>query len=213
MNEKGSAKAVLIIMGVLFGILLFGAIGIYSYINGLRSVSVQKENQLNAQYLDNQNRLSEYISGFYEQIGIANLKSEKMDKIISDAVSGRYGEDGFSSKGAFFSAVTEAYPNLAGLDIYDKIMDYVKAKRAEFRSIQTKLLDMINSYDTWRQDGIIQSIIISNFLKVPSNRLVAKIGETEYTGEEALRKMKQIVLAGQAIDAYKTGVMEPLKVK
>ena len=82
-----------------------------------------------------------------------------------------------------------------------------------YRSVQTKLLDMINSYDTWRQDGFVQSMIISNFLKVPSKRLVAKIGETEYTGEEALKKMKQIVLAGQAVDAYKTGVMEPLKVK
>ena len=213
MNEKGNVKVVLIILAVLFGIGIFMLIGAYSYVNGLRSISVQKENQLNAQYLDNQNRLSEYISGFYEQIGIANLKSEKMDQIISNAVSGRYGEDGFSSKGAFFSAITEAYPNLAGLDIYDKIMDYVKAKRAEYRSVQTKLLDMINSYDTWRQDGFVQSMIISNFLKVPSSRLVAKIGETEYTGEEALKKMKQIVLAGQAVDAYKTGVMEPLKVK
>lgn len=212
-NQKGSAKIVLIVLGVIFGLFLLATISVYSYLNGLRSVSVQKENQLNAQYLDNQNRLSEYVSGFYEQLGLANLKSEKMDQIISNAVSGRYGDDGFSSDGAFFAAVKEAYPDLAGLDIYDKIADYVKAKRAEFRGVQSKLLDMINSYDAWRQDGMTQSWVIKNILNIPSNRLVAQIGDIEYYGEEALRQMKKIVLAGQAVEAFKSGVMAPLSVK
>ena len=201
---------IIVTAAVLILFVLTGA-GLYGWVNGLRSTSVGYETGLNAQYLDNQNYLSAYISGFYEQLGVANLKSEKMDKILMDAVKGRYGEKGFSSQGAFFSAVAEAYPDIKGLNIYDKIVDYVSAKREGYRAIQSKLLDVLRSYDYWRQDGIIQSWVVETWLGVPTGRLEARLDGKVSRGKEAREQMYVIVLADQAADAYKSGRMAPLK--
>ncbi|MFH0891704.1 MAG: hypothetical protein V1867_02895 [Candidatus Falkowbacteria bacterium] len=212
-NQKGGVKIVLIVLGVIVGGLFLLGLGGYAKLNGLRTASIHHETGLNAQYLDNQNLLSEFVNGFYEQLGLANHKSDKMDKIIRDAVTGRYGDDGFSANGAFFAAVKEAYPDLAGLDIYDKIADYVRAKRAEFKNYQTKILSMIQAYEIWRQDGYIDSIIIEKIIGVPTRRLEARIGEDVYYGPEALEKMKRIVISGKTKDAFKNGEMGPLEIK
>lgn len=212
-RNAGSAKVALIVLGCVFGLIFLVSFGVYGYVNGLRSTSIDYETQLNAQYLANQNYLSAYISGFYEQLGVANLKSEKLDKILLDAVKGRYDKEGFSTKGALFSAIAEAYPDLSGLDIYDKIVDYIASKREGYRAIQEKLLDMLRGYDRWRQDGYAQSAIITSVIGVPTQRLEARIGETVLRGPEAREKMWQIVLAEQARDAYRTGTMAPLSVE
>jgi hypothetical protein len=212
-KDAGSTKVILVVLAAFFGAIIFAGLGIYGYINGIRTEGIDYETRLNAQYLDNQNILSEFISGFYEQLGLANLKSEKMDKIITDAVVGRYGEKGFSSGGAFIAAIKEAYPDTAGLNIYDKIVDYVKAKREGYRATQSKLLDMLRAYDKWRNDGIVQSWIVKNFLGIPSDRLEARIGTKISRGTEARDQMYLIVLAEQATTAYETGKMAPLTVK
>lgn len=50
------------------------------------------ERQLNAQYLSNQNYLSTYIAGFYEQSNVLSAQSDQLDRILTDAVKGRYEE-------------------------------------------------------------------------------------------------------------------------
>ena len=206
-NARVIALLVLIVAGV------FVIWGGYEYVNTLRNESIGWETKLSAQYLSNQNYLSAYISGFYEQLGVANLKSEKMDEILIDAVKGRYDDEGFSSKGAFFSVIVEAYPNIAGLNIYDKIADYVAGGREGYRGIQDKLMDMLRAYDKWRQEGYIRGWIISTIIGVPTERLVAKIGDTTMTSSDARNKMYQIVLTPKAVEVYKNGRMEPLSVK
>ena len=188
-------------------------ISMFLYVNGVRNTGITFETGLTAQYLDNQNNLSAYISGFYEQLGVANLKSDKLDQILTDAIKGRYeGAGGFGKGGGFFNAISEAYPDLAGLNTYDKIMDYVSAGRESYKATQSKLLDMLRSYDAWRAQGLIRSTVVASVLGVPSDRLIARIGETELHGRDALKKMYEIVLASDAKKAYETGTMEPLKV-
>lgn len=212
-SEKGSVSVGLIVTLAVLGALLVGGFSLYGYLNGLRTKSVQHETGLNAQYLSNQNYLSAFLSGFYEMLGVANLKSDKLDQILTDAVKGRYEDSGgFSANGAFFAAVVEAYPDLAGLDIYDRIVNYVSSQREGYRNIQDKLLDQLRSYDAWREDGFVQSRVIANVLGVPSQRLEARIGMNVVRGAEARDKMYQIVLASAAKKAYETGTMEPLEV-
>ena len=209
---RGFSTLGVVALALLAAVVIAG-FSFYGYLNGLRSESVRLETQLSAQYQSNQNFLSSYISGFYEQLGVANLKSEKLDAILLDAVKGRYEKSGgFSSNGAFFSAVVEAYPDLAGLNIFDKIVDYVAAQREGYRNIQDKLLDMLKSYDAWRADGFVQSWIVRSFLGVPTERLEARLGATVIRGSGARDKMYQIVLASEATKAYETGTMDPLSV-
>lgn len=203
-------------MFVVGGIMLaltLGVFSIYNMFNTIQMEGVDRETALTAQYLDNQNELSSYVSGFYEQIGVANLKSDKMDQILLDAVKGRY--DGHTSaqpgQGQLFSAISEAYPDLAGLNIYDKIVDYVKAGRESYKQKQSKLLGMLQQYDKWRESGIIQSRLIK-LAGFPSHALRAQIGTSASFGEAALNQMYVIVLTSDTIKAYQTGVQDPLPV-
>src|SRR5262249_47679195 len=131
--ERGNHMKKLIVIGVLAAVFV-GLIGIYNYANSLQQEGVARETELTAQYLDNQNELSTYISKFYETIGVANLKSDKMDKILLDAVKGRY--EGHTSaqpgQGQLFSAIQEAYPTV-NLDIYDRILDQISAGRDAYK--------------------------------------------------------------------------------
>jgi hypothetical protein len=171
------------------------------------------EQQLSKQYEDNQNELSNYISSFYEQLGVANLKSSKMDTILTNAVQGRYGEDGFKANGAFFAAVKEAYPDLTQLNVYDRIMDHVSSGRTSFKSQQTRLLDLLREYDTWRQQGIVRSQLV-RIVGFPTENLKARVGgATVATGPLALEKFHQLVLTSSTTEAFTTGKMEPLTVK
>jgi hypothetical protein len=212
-NEHGGAGLiVLVVLAAMVAVMAFTVAGAYGYVNGLRSEGVEREAQLTTQYLSNQNYLSAYVSGFYEQVGVANLKSEKMDQILLDAVKGRYEDNGgFAPNGAFFSGIMEAYPDLKGLDVYDKIMNYVSAGREGYRAIQEKLLDMVRAYDVYRNDGYVQSWVIKNIVGVPSERLEARVGDKVARGMDARDRMLMIVLTSDTKKAYETGVMEPLQ--
>lgn len=215
-SENGTIPVLVVITLVVIGAIFFGGLVLYGYVNGLRSEGIRQETGLNAQYLDNQNELSAYISGFYEKVGLANAKSDRMDKILVDAVKGRYeGNNGTpverGQTAPFFAAIVEAYPDVAGLNIYDKIVDYVSAGREAYKAKQSKLLDMLRSYDAWRQDGFVQSRIVSA-IGFPSSSLEARIGTKVSRGMDARDQMYLIVTTAGTKKAYESGEMEPLSV-
>lgn len=203
-----------IISLIIVAFIIMPLISGYSYYNNVRNDVVSMESDLMVQYPANMAYLSSYNGGFYEMLGLANLKSEKMDKILLDSVKGRYeGNGGFSPNGAFFSAIKEAYPDLSGLNSsYDKIIDYSSAKREGYRADQVKLLSMIRNYDNYINSNIIRSFIVKNILNAPTRRLKVKVGDKEYIGQDALDKMFQIVLVEGVTKAYETGKMKPLSV-
>ena len=88
-------------------------------------------------------------------------------------------------------------------------MDYVQGQRETFKNCQEKLVDMLNNYDLWRVNGIIQSQII-RMLGFPSENLVARLGDQKWTGVSAEDKMYQLVMTSAALNAYQTGVDTPL---
>lgn len=215
MNRKqyGGVKAALVVMVAAVAVVGVVALALYGYVNGVRNEGLSMETQLSAQYLANQNELSTYVSSFYEQVGVANLKSEKMDQIITDAVKGRYeGEGGGYGQGSpFFSAIVEAYPDVKGLDIYDKIVTFIQAGREAYKAKQDKLLDQLRGYDLWREQGLLRSQVVQ-FLGFPSKNLKAQIGTKVARGDDALAQMYLIVTTSDTKKAYETGTMEPLKV-
>ena len=206
-------KKSLIILGILGAIVIVAGISFYNYVNGLQQQGVAQETALNAQYLDNQNELSTYVSKFYESVGVANLKSDKMDKILLDAVKGRY--EGNTSaqpgRGQLFSAIQEAYPDI-DLKVYDRILDLINAGRDAYKQKQTKLLGMLQGYDQWRGSGLVQKHVISGVLGFPSDGLEARIGKDVKRGAAARDQMYLIVLTQSTTDAYDSGHMDPLTV-
>lgn len=205
MNALTKNMKIGIAAGVAIVVVLIFIVWPLEALSSTKSQGVDKETQLSALYRDNQNTLSAYVAGFYEQTGIAKTKSDKLDQILSDAIKGRYdGKMAPGTGGAFFSAITEAYPDLSALNIYDKIVDYVSAGRAGFKNKQSELLDRVRDYDNWRNKGLFHPMWVS-FAGFPSSNLEARVGDTTVTGQAALEKIKQIVLLGQASQAFQTG--------
>ena len=112
----------LIITGIIAAALLACVLGFYGYYNGLNTERVDQETTLSASYQSNQLELDTYVKTIKEAVGIANVKSDKIDQILRDAVSGRYGDsrqnlDGSvpvknGQGGSFISAIVEAYPDI-----------------------------------------------------------------------------------------------------
>lgn len=215
-SETVIRKAIMWAISVgIFIALLLGISGGYNYINYIRNTGIDWEMRLGAKYLSTQAYHSSYVGGFYEQVGVANLKSEQMDKIISNAIEGRYEKSGgFSPNGAFFSAIKEAYPDITNaMGVFDKIVDYVRAGRSGYKAEQDGLLDMLQRYDAWVNKGIIQHFIIQKLLDMPSDKLQARIGDVTLKGQSALDQMYKIVLVEGTTEAFKTGKMKALSVK
>lgn len=192
------------------GVIFFGAVGSYGYVNGVRNTLIAQETNLSALYRDNQNGLSSYVSGFYEQVGIADRKSAQLDKIISDAIKGRY--DGKTSaqpgSGQLFSAIQEAYPNI-DLSTYDRIQEYIQKSRNEFKGAQTRLLGTVAQYENTRKQGFIKSTV-ANALGFPSDTLQARVDGKVLYGRTALEQIQQIVLDDTTSAAFGSGKMQPL---
>lgn len=199
---------------VIIAVMLFAGMGIWGYANDLWNTAIGYQTSLNAGYKSNQNYLSAYEAGFYETVGVANLKSAKLDKILSDAVKGRY-EGDTSAKpggGSLFSAIVEAYPNI-DLQVYDKIVDYIKGGRAGYRGKQDALLDQLRGFDNWRQSGILQHFLVEKVGGFPDRNLVACAGADDCKyGADAKQRMWNIVVTEGTETAYKTGKMKPLAV-
>ena len=189
--------------------------GGFGYANGLYNTSLTHERGLGAQYQDNQNYLSAFISGFHEQVGLSRAAGDQFKDILVDAVKGRYDgrKSGLTIKSPMFFAFKEAYPELgpqALLQTWSKIQEYVQAQREGYRNIQSKLLSRILAYDVWRESGLLRRVFVSAFLNIPSNRLEARIGGKVVRGAAALEQMRKIVLTQGAIDAYQDGTLAPL---
>ena len=190
----------------------------YNFFNTLNTERVTRETSLSAAYQESQLELDTYVKQIKESVGIANVKSDKLDQILRDAVSGRYGDskaDAAGNKngqgGSFFSSVVEAYPDLKGqLDVYDKIVDKVFTGREAFKTKQTELRRQVADYERWINTGLVQSIMIKKVIGAPTDLLEARIGKNVKTGRAALEQMKLLVTSGRTNDNFESGQEDPI---
>jgi hypothetical protein len=202
----------LAIFGVLAVIVLgFATYAISTYTN-TRNEGRRQELALTAEYKAVQVNYGQFRTSFYDQVGIAREKRDAMDKILTDAVSGRYDKAGSPQidSGKLFSAVVEAYPDLKGqLDIYDKILTFVQQGREKFAQDQQHLQTMIQGYNEWRTTGSFLHPMYAGWL-FPSNSLEARIGDKVYRGQEALDKMSSVIVGADTGAIFDSGVDKPL---
>ncbi|HXV26525.1 MAG TPA: hypothetical protein VD862_00640 [Candidatus Paceibacterota bacterium] len=204
-NERGGA-ALFVVLAIAAAFVVFG-VALYGYAVSIRNAALDRELQLVAQYKVNQTELSSYVSTFYEQVGVANLKSAKVDEVIRGALQGRFGDDGFQG-GSLFAAFHEAYPDVQALNIYDQILPTIAAGREGFRNKQQKIIDEARAYDRWRKDGIFRAWVLSGIY--PSSDLAIDVGGETLYAEAALKHLANPVLDSRTNKAYETHELEPL---
>ena len=208
-NASGNTKMITIV--AVIAVLVIAAVSFFGYYNSVRSEGIGKENHLEGTYQANQDELSKVTLTVKETIGIADKGNTKMDEIIKNAVQGRYdGAMDAGTGGAMFSAISEAYPELtANVALYARVQDAIIAGRQSFSNRQKLLLDEVVGYENWLEQDVLRSTVVK-MAGFPSDSLEAQVGENVYTGRDALRKIKTLVLTKDTVTAYETGTIEPL---
>ncbi|OPZ90170.1 MAG: hypothetical protein BWY75_00843 [bacterium ADurb.Bin425] len=206
----------LIITGVIIAAIAAVGFSLYGFFNSLNSQRVQYETSLTASYQKNQTELDTYVKQIKEAVGIANLKSDKLDQVLRNAVSGRYGDSNAAGNrqgqgGAFFSAIVEAYPDIRGqLDLYDRIAERVFSGREAFKQKQNALLGEVQAYEVWMNDGLVQSIMIKRVIGAPTDLLQARIGTKVLRGQAALDQIRLVVTSKGTNESFESGQEEAI---
>lgn len=200
-----------IVIGVIAAFLI-GLVswGISTY-TSVRNEGVRQELSLTAKYKAMQASYGQDRLAFTDQLGIAREKRDALDKILTDAVSGRYNKAGSPQvdNGKLFSAIQEAYPDLSGLNIYDKILDFVTKMRNKFAQDQAQIADMIKDYNTWRETGSFLHPTFVKWAGFPSSSLEMQANGNTYRGQEALDKMSRPIIGSDTGQIFDTGVDQP----
>ena len=206
----------LIITGVIIAAIAAVGFSLYGFFNSLNSQRVQYETSLTASYQKNQTELDTYVKQIKEAVGIANLKSDKLDQVLRNAVSGRYGDSNAAGNrqgqgGAFFSAIVEAYPDIRGqLDLYDRIAERVFSGREAFKQKQNALLGEVQAYEVSMNDGLVQSIMIKRVIGAPTDLLQARIGTKVLRGQAALDQIRLVVTSKGTNESFESGQEEAI---
>lgn len=186
----------------------------FSWINGLQVGDTQREVALSRQYESLKTGLDAFLSTAREQAGVTKAQSAAFDKIMLDAVQGRYDKNGKPTGanptgGSLFSAIAEAYPNLDTLNSsYSRILDTISSGRTSFSNNQQKLQDELREYDQWRKSGIIHSWAVSHITGAPTHNLVVNNGTPQY-GQTAYGVMTHVIVSSQTSQSFQSGKLQP----
>ncbi|CAN5520108.1 hypothetical protein BH10CYA1_BH10CYA1_31680 [soil metagenome] len=169
------------------------AIGIWGffYYQGVMNEGLRQEKQIVSLNNSNTIELNQYVASLKEQVGIANVKSNALDKILKDALSARYNPAQMAdpnSKGSFYSAMHEAYPNI-DVSVYDQIIVFVKQKREGYAVLQKGMQKLLEEFDVWR-GSFPNSIFTGN---LPDHWLTVQDNDgKKLTGAAALEYLNTI---------------------
>ncbi len=199
-----------IVIGVIAALVL-GIFSVISTYTSIRNEGTRTELSITAKYKAMQASYGQDRLAFTDQLGISRDKRDAMDKILTDAVSGRYNKAGSPQvdNGKLFSAITEAYPDLSGLNIYDKIMDFVTKMRSKFAQDQAQVAEMIKDYNTWRETGSFLHPTLVKWAGFPSDALEVQANGNVYRGQAALDKMSRPIVGSDTGQIFDTGVDQP----
>lgn len=170
---KTSTK-ILIIVGSIFVLLL----GIVLIVGGGiwkdRGEGVALKNKIEAQYLTNQSDYDKLWKTFKEQAQITELQADQFKEIYTDLITGRYdGDDNVA-----FKMITEDNPQIDS-SLYKNLMNQIGADRAVFNNNQKKVLDIINTYNTFIEHDAVIMAMIFNFDKIDSSKYIVTSERTD----------------------------------
>lgn len=114
-----------------------------SYVSAFNRGNVM-EQQIKAQYEQNQNVLAQYGQKVQEIASVPAMYRDDLKEVVTAAMQGRYGADG--SK-AVFQWIKEHNVNFDST-LYTKIQQTIEAGRNQFQNEQEKLIDIKRQYET-----------------------------------------------------------------
>lgn len=159
----------------------------------------QKQQDLMADYKDTTNVLSNCLVQTKQSVGAINSQNAALDKIITDAVRGRY-ELGSSAKpgsGTLFSALSEQYPNTSELSkSYQQVLTIINGCRTDFKDSQSKLQASVANFNKWRTGSWTTRTFGGG--SYPTHDLYVDFKGGKLYGKAALEQMSKLVVVSDA---------------
>ncbi len=171
------------------------------------------ENTLSGQFKNNMAELSNCLRKIDGLAEIADAQSATFANAMVDVIKGRYqgtkadpSTPGVGQGGAWFSALTENYPDLKGVTAaYGPLATELVSCQNRYTDFQKALRDAFVAYDNYR-NGSWSGLL--TFGRLPSNNLTANITKTNIQhGQDAYDTMTSLVTTKAATGAYETGEM------
>lgn len=200
-------KGRVIALGIGLALLFVLASCIGTYVS-TRNDGINQELALTRQYKDMMAGYGTFRTTAMDQLNIAREKRDAIDSILKDVMEGRayVKKDGSVDSSALVLAITEKYPDLTGLNIYDQVLTTVQAGRTRFAKDQRKLSDQVRSYNDWRSTGGLLHPVIVSLVGFPSTSLEVRIGNNPpLTGQAALDKMSEVIITKDTQDIFNNG--------
>ena len=202
-----------IITAIVAAVLLFGTVSVIGTYTTIRNEGRSQELAMTAHWKNTQSRYGQFRMTMADKLSIAREKRDAINKILVDAVSGRYdkaGQAGTVDQAAVVSVIVEKYPDLKGLDIFDQLLTDIQAGREAFAKDQEQMADMVRSYNSWRTTGSFLHPTFVDWAGFPSDILEANVGGKTYKGQDALDKMSTVIVGQDTGAIFDTGVDQPV---
>ena len=138
---------------------------------------------------------------------IAGAQTDAVDRVLKDAISGRYGTGANLDQNKVFSLLQEAYPDLTGLNAtFQDAMIVMTGCQKDFLAKQSRMNKAAQALESWTDGSWFTRTYGGD--KFPNEGLHVTLGARKHTAQDALDIMQRAVLSSDNINALETGVDE-----
>ena len=194
--------------GVVGAVLLLGLL-YFVISNSVTNDGNKKQQDLITYYNDTTNILSDCLVKTKQSVGATKAQTDALDKVITDAVKGRYSGNTSAKPGggSLFSAIAEAYPDTSGLSkSFQDVMIIINGCRTDFRDSQAILQRGVTQFNQWRTGSF--KVRTFGGKKYPNEDLEITVASKSVTGKAALKQMRTLVVVEDAQSGRDTGKID-----
>ncbi len=173
----------------------------------------QQEARLNAWFSDEVVSLHNCTAKTARAAQVTKGNTDAVDKVLKDAVAGRYGTGASINQKSLLGAMVEAYPDgsIAGLNkSFQNAMTVMVGCQDDFAAAQRVVQSKVANFKSWRTGSwSVRTFGGDNF---PNNGLEINVaGMDHLTGQQALDLMSRPIADADTVNAIKTGTDDSYK--
>jgi hypothetical protein len=172
--------------------------------NSVESAGNQKERKANTYAVAAFGAMDTCVQITYRSAQVTQAQADAIDKILKDAVSGRYGTGASLDQNKVFSLLQENYPSTVDISkLYATALSNMTGCQKDFLAAQTTMNTYANDFLAW-SDGSWETRTFGGD-RYPDDKLVVVIGEQVISGIKALRIMQRAVVETDTANAITSG--------
>lgn len=179
-----------VLIGVAVIVVIFG-VSIIGTVIGVNNQCVRHEQNILAQYKQNQNNYDNFFKKVREIAQVPDMYVADLEKVYNSAMKGRYGDKGSV---AVFQWIQENNPTVDS-SIYKQIQQVIEAGRNSFEANQKMLLDKKRVYE----------LVLNEF---PSNIITKVLGFPKVNLKDI-----DIVTSEETENTFKNKKSDPLNIR